>query len=211
MSADPIAEAAAAAKAGELIVMTTDTVYGIGTSPLVPGATGRLFTAKARAPEVPLPVLVASATEADRVARMDERAATLAEACWPGALTIVLPRTAVSEGWDLGGEDPGTIGVRVPAHPLSGAVLARSGPLAMTSANRSGGSPLTTCAELHATFGDLVAIYLCDEEPLEGASSTVVDLAHGAARILRVGEVSVETIGRLLPREGPLLDSPPSS
>ena len=74
-----------------------------------------------------------------------------------------------------------------------------------------GTPPLTTCADLQATFGDLVAIYLCDERPLEGASSTVIDLAHGDVRVLRQGGVGLDTLRRLLPREGPLLDSRPSS
>jgi tRNA threonylcarbamoyl adenosine modification protein (Sua5/YciO/YrdC/YwlC family) len=191
-------------------VLPTDTVYGIGTSPGVPGATERLFEAKVRSREVALPVLVRSVNDAERLAQVDDRAAILAAACWPGALTIVLPRTEESRSWDLGG-DPATIGLRVPAHPLAVAVLAGSGPLAMTSANRSGTPPLTTCADLQANFGDLVAIYLCDERPLEGASSTVIDLARGDARVLRRGGVSVDTLRRLLPREGPLLDSRPSS
>ena len=210
MKPDPIADAAAAARRGELIVLPTDTVYGIGTSPGVEGATERLFEAKVRSRDVALPVLVRAVTDAERLAQVDDRAATLAAACWPGALTIVLPRTEESASWDLGG-DPATIGLRVPAHPLTAAVLAGSGPLAMTSANRSGTPPLTTCADLQATFGELVAIYLCDERPLEGASSTVIDLAHGDARVLRQGGVSLDTLRRLLPREGPLLDSRPSS
>ena len=210
MKPDPIADAAAAVRRGELIVLPTDTVYGIGTSPSIEGATERLFEAKVRSRDVALPVLVRAVTDIDRLAQVDDRAAILAAACWPGALTIVLPRAEESASWDLGG-DPATIGLRVPAHPLTAAVLAVSGPMAMTSANRSGTPPLTTCADLQATFGELVAIYLCDERPLEGASSTVVDLAHGDARLLRQGGVDLATLRRLRPREGPLLDSRPSS
>ena len=210
MKADPIGEAAAAARRGELIVLPTDTVYGIGTSPQIAGATDRLFEAKVRARHVQLPVLVSSLTEADRIARIDERAARLAAACWPGALTVVLPRTDLSAGWDLGG-DRSTVGVRVPRHQLTSAVLHRSGPLAMTSANRSGGPPLTTCDELRGAFRDLVSIYLCDERALEGEASTVIDLAHGRPTLLRIGGVAVATIEGLLPEEGPLLDSRPSS
>lgn len=206
---DPVAEAADAARAGRLIVLPTDTVYGIGTRPDDPAATARLFEAKARPRGLELPILAATAAEARTLARFDARADRVAGACWPGALTLVLPRTEASAGWELGG-DPATVGVRVPHHPLALAVLAATGPLAVTSANRSGARPARTCDELQAAFGDAVDVYLCQDEPLEGLASSVVDLAHGPARLLRAGSVASEVIERLLPGEGPLLDSRPS-
>ena len=206
---DPVAEAADAARAGRLIVLPTDTVYGIGTRPDDPAATDRLFDAKARPRDLELPILVATAAEARTLARFDARADRLAGACWPGALTLVLPRTGASTGWELGG-DPATVGVRVPHHPLALAVLAATGPLAVTSANRSGATPARTCDDLQAAFGDAVDVYLCQDEPLEGMASSVVDLAHGSARLLRAGSVASEAIERFLPGEGPLLDSRPS-
>ena len=109
MKPDPIADAAAAARRGELIVLPTDTVYGIGTSPGVEGATVRLFEAKVRSRDIALPVLVRSVTDAERLAQVDDRAATLAAACWPGALTLVLPRTEESASWDLGGDRPRSV------------------------------------------------------------------------------------------------------
>ncbi|HEX7248512.1 MAG TPA: L-threonylcarbamoyladenylate synthase [Actinomycetota bacterium] len=209
MSADPIAEAARAAVDGELVVFPTDTVYGLGTDPAVPGAGERLFRAKRRDRDLTLPVLASSTTAARSVARFDERAETLAAALWPGALTLVLPRAPASTSWDLGGDDQ-TVGVRVPDHRLARALLDISGPLAVTSANRSGEPPASTCQELRAVFGDLVAIYLCEEGPLQGASSTVLDLAHGPATILRSGDLDAATLARFLPAGEPLLDSPPS-
>jgi L-threonylcarbamoyladenylate synthase len=206
---DPVSEAADAARAGRLIVLPTDTVYGIGTRPDDPAATERLFDAKARPRDLELPILAATAAEARTLARFDARADRLAGACWPGALTLVLPRTGVSTGWELGG-DPATVGVRVPHHPLALAVLAATGPLAVTSANRSGAPPARTCDDLQAAFGDAVDVYLCQDEPLEGMASSVVDLAHGSARLLRAGSVASEAIERFLPGEGPLLDSRPS-
>ena len=206
---DPVAEAADAARAGRLIVLPTDTIYGIGTRPDDPAATDRLFDAKARPRDLELPILAATAAEARTLARFDARADRLAGACWPGALTLVLPRTGASTGWELGG-DPATVGVRVPHHPLALAVLAATGPLAVTSANRSGAPPARTCDELQAAFGDAVEVYLCQDEPLEGMASSVVDLAHGPARLLRAGSVASEVIERFLPGEGPLLDSRPS-
>jgi tRNA threonylcarbamoyl adenosine modification protein (Sua5/YciO/YrdC/YwlC family) len=205
---DPIADAAAAAAGGGLVVFPTDTVYGIGTRPDDPLATARLFAAKGRPGDLTLPVLVATTAEARSVAVFDDRAEALAEACWPGALTLVLPRTEAAHEWDLGG-DPETVGVRIPDHPLAREVLGRTGPLAVTSANRSGEPPATSCDQLEAAFGDRVAVYLCQDDPLEGLASTVVDLAHGDARILRAGEVTAERIAGLLAGEGALLDSGP--
>jgi tRNA threonylcarbamoyl adenosine modification protein (Sua5/YciO/YrdC/YwlC family) len=194
--ADPLAEAVAAARRGELIVFPTDTVYGVAARPDDPAATDRLFTAKARPRDLTLPVLVASVTEARGIARFDERADRLAAACWPGALTMVLPRTPSSEGWDLGA-DAGSIGVRVPSHPLALALLAATGPLAVTSANRSGRPPATTCDELVGAFRDDVAVYLCEDEPLGGSASTVVSLLGPALEVLRAGAMDERTLERL--------------
>lgn len=185
---DPIEEAAASALAGFPIVLPTDTVYGIGTRPDDPAATARLFEAKGRPRALELPVLVPTAEAARRIASFDERAQTLAVRFWAGPLTLVLPRTPRSRSWDLGG-DPTTIGVRMPHHPLALALLARTGPLAVTSANRSGSPTPRTCDELRELFGDAVAVYLCEDEPLGGLPSTVVDLAHGPARVLRTGAI----------------------
>ncbi|HLE42885.1 MAG TPA: L-threonylcarbamoyladenylate synthase [Methylomirabilota bacterium] len=186
---DPIQDAAAAALAGKLIVMPTDTVYGIGTRPDDPAATARLFEAKGRPRELELPVLVPSAGAARDVAAFDERAEVLVGRLWPGPLTIVLPRTDATRPWDLGG-DPATVGVRMPHHPLALAVLARAGPLAVSSANRSGGPTPAECDGLARTFGDIVAVFLCQDAPLAGRPSTVVDLSHGEPRILRAGALA---------------------
>ena len=203
---DPVADAIAAAQRGALIVFPTDTVYGIGTRPDDAAATGRLFDAKRRPRDLTLPVLASSFAVARRLGMFDDRAERLAFALWPGGVTLVLPRSPVSADWDLGG-DRDTIGVRVPDHPMALAVLA-AGPLATTSANRSGEPPATTCDELEAAFGEDVDVYLCADEPLVGAASTVVSLV-GALEVLRVGSIDPETIARLSAGEGPLLDSGP--
>ena len=188
-----VEEAARAALRGELIVLPTDTVYGIGTRPDDPVATARVFEAKGRPRDLELPVLAASLEAAARVAALDDRAERLARAHWPGPLTIVLPRTEASRGWDLGA-DAETIGVRVPRHPLALALLARTGPLAVTSANRTGQPTPPTCEEVADVFGDLVAVYLCEEGRLGGSPSTVVDLAHGEPRVLRAGALDPEEL-----------------
>ena len=182
-------DAVAAARAGRLVVLPTDTVYGIGTRPDDAAATSRLFEAKGRPRELELPVLVATRDEAERIATFDDRAAALADEHWPGALTVVLGRTEASRGWDLGGSVD-TIGVRVPNHPTALAVLARTGPLAVTSANRSGEPTPARCEELHAIFGSSVDVYVCDPGARPGLASTVVDLT-GETRTLRRGSVDV--------------------
>ncbi len=193
----PVDEAIGAALRGELIVIPTDTVYGIGTRPDRAAATASLFEAKGRPRDLELPVLVPTEASAADLAVMDERAMRLAGGLWPGALTLVLPRTAESASWDLGG-DPSTIGLRVPHHPLALAVLGGTGPLAVTSANRSGSATPPTCTELVGIFGDAVSVYLCEDEPLLGRTSTVVDLAHGELVVLRAGAVDDARIAQVL-------------
>jgi L-threonylcarbamoyladenylate synthase len=206
----PLGDAAAAARDGELIVFPTDTVYGIGTRPDDPAATARVFEAKRRPLDLELPVLVATVRAARAVAAFDERAKRLAAALWPGPLTLVLPRGADASGWDLGG-DPATVGVRAPHHPMALALLAETGPLAVTSANLSGRPPAESCDQLHALFGNYVSVYLCQEDPLDGVASTVLDLAHGPATIIREGSLPRDELIQLLPDESSLLDSSPSS
>jgi L-threonylcarbamoyladenylate synthase len=206
----PLRDAAAAARAGELIVFPTDTVYGLGTRPDDPAATARVFEAKRRPLDLELPVLVATVQAARAVAAFDERAERLAAALWPGPLTLVLPRGADASAWDLGG-DRATVGVRAPHHPMALALLAETGPLAVTSANLTGRPPAETCDELLAFFGDRVSVYLCQEDPTDGVASTVLDLAHGPATVIREGSLPRDALIKLLPDELSLLDSSPSS
>jgi L-threonylcarbamoyladenylate synthase len=191
---DPLDDARSAARRGGLIVFPTDTVYGIGCRPDDADATRRLFDAKDRPRDLTLPVLTPTTPVARAIARFDDRAERLAFALWPGAMTLVLPRTPASAGWDLGGSAD-TIGVRVPDHPMALAVLA-AGPLATTSGNRSGEPPATTCDALVDAFGESVDVYLCQDEPLEGTASTVVSLV-GALEVIRVGALDPAEIARL--------------
>jgi L-threonylcarbamoyladenylate synthase len=205
---DPLDEAVEALARGELVVFPTDTVYGLAARPDDPAATARLFEAKRRPNTLTLPVLVASLAQARLVARFDERAERLS-AAWPGPLTVVLPRTEQSRGWELGGE-AGTVGLRIPHHPLALALLARTGPLAVTSANLSGEPPAREADPLAETFGDQVAVYICEEAPLVGSASTVIDITGPDPRILREGTMTEAEIRRFLDGKGPLLDSRPS-
>ena len=197
MTPDPIAEAVEAALAGRLIVIPTDTVYGIGTRADDAAATARIFEAKGRSREADLPVLLASLEDARKVAVFDERAEKLAVAFWPGKLTIVLPRSEASRSWSLGGAG-GTVGLRVPGHSLARAIAREAGPLAITSANTSGESVCTTCDELEAAFGERVTVYICEEQPLPTVASTVVELAGRGHRILREGAIGAGEIAAVL-------------
>ena len=122
---------------GELVVVPTETVYGVAARPDVAGSTARLFAAKRRSRVLTLPVLASGLAAAERVAMFDRRARILAERFWPGGMTLVLARTEAATTWDLGHEAD-TVGVRVPAHPVALALLHRTGPLAVSSANVSG-------------------------------------------------------------------------
>jgi len=190
---EEIEAAAEAALLGRLIVLPTDTVYGIGTRPDDTAATARLFEAKRRPRDLELPVLVATMEEAEWVGRLGERARDIADRFWPGPVTIVVGRAPASAGWDLGG-DPETIGLRIPRHPTALAVLERTGPLAVTSANLSGRPTPRDCREVGAQFHGVVASVLCDERALHGESSTVVDVSSGRARVLRRGRIPPEEL-----------------
>ena len=183
---DVAEEAAAAALAGLLVVVPTDTVYGIGTRPDDHEGTRRIFEAKGRPRDMDLPVLVPSIDGAAAVGQLDDRTRDLVARFWPGPLTVVVRRTERSRAWELGGRGE-TIGIRMPAHSVALGVLERTGPLAVTSANRSGEPTPETCDGIEKVFGDAVAVYVCDETPLEGLASTVVDMTTDPPSVLRAG------------------------
>nr|MDQ3958446.1 L-threonylcarbamoyladenylate synthase [Actinomycetota bacterium] len=164
MSAD-IAAVAAALVGGGAAVIPTDTVYGLAAAPAHALA---LFELKGRPSEKAIPVLAADGAQLADVVTIDAAAAALAHDLWPGPLTLVLPRNP-DFGADLGGDDPSTVAVRVPAHPVALELLRATGPLAVTSANLSGEPPSTTLAEAQSVFGERVDAYLdggaCDGEP----------------------------------------------
>ena len=202
----PLADAAEALARGEIVVLPTDTIYGLAAKPDVPGATERLFRAKSRARSLTLPVLVGDLAAARDVAVFNDIAERAARAWWPGAATLVLDRTSRSRAWDLGDEQA-TIGVRVPDEPLALELLRTTGPLAVTSANRSGDPPGRTCEDLLRTFGETVAIYLCRDDPLDGVASAVLDLTVSPPRVVRPGALPSEAVRRFIEGQDPLLDS----
>jgi L-threonylcarbamoyladenylate synthase len=198
-AAEAVAAAAHALRAGHLVVFPTDTVYGIACRPDEPSVTAGLFRAKRRRAGLNLPVLAHSAGEALGLIKANDAATRLAGAFWPGPLTLVLHRAERSMGWFLG-EDTRTIGVRVPDHPLSMALLERAGPLAATSANISGAAPSPDPTALPDAFGEAVAVYVLvspgSQDP-GGSSSTVVDLTGDEFRVLREGPIDAREIARM--------------
>lgn len=184
---------------GGLVVLPTDTVYGVAARPDLPGATGRVFDVKRRSRDLTLPILAAEIDEAAGIGLFDARARVLAERFWPGGLTIVLPRTPRARGWDLG-EEGETVGVRIPDHPVALSLLARAGPLAVTSANRSGEPTSSTCDGVQASLGELVRVYLCAGLAIGDIPSTVIDLTGSDPRILREGAVPSEALADVLDR-----------
>jgi L-threonylcarbamoyladenylate synthase len=177
-------EAVRALERGEVIVLPTDTVYGVAA---LPAFTARLFEIKARPTEVALPVLCADRAQAESIAILSPTAARLADEHWPGGLTLVLPR-AVGFDADLGGTDTSTLGVRVPAHDVPLELARRVGPLVTTSANLHGRPTPATAGEAAAELG--VAVYV-DGGVLDGAPSTVVRVLGNSVEILRQGAVDV--------------------
>lgn len=180
-------EAADVLRRGGVVLVPTDTVYGIAVRADLPGAVDRLAELKERAAEQPVAVLVASLAQAEEVGVVPEWARPIAERWWPGPLTLVLARRP-GLAWDLG-EPAATVGVRVPDHDLVRALAAELGPLATTSANRHGEPTPPTAAEAAATLArppDLVV----DGGRCEGRPSTVVDATGAAPVVLREGPIA---------------------
>ncbi len=195
--AEAVAEAAAAVRSGRLVVMPTDTVYGIGADAFDSQAVAGLLAAKGRGRDMPVGVLVGSwQTIEGLVYAVPDRARELIRAFWPGALSLVV-RQAPSLQWDLG-DARGTVMLRMPLHPVAIELLRQTGPMAVSSANVSGQPPATTAAEAQRQLGDLVEVYLDGGPSPEQAASTIVDLTVEPARILRQGPVSAQAIAAVL-------------
>lgn len=183
--------ALAVLNSGGVIVLPTDTVYGVGVSVSAPGAIEKLFELKGRPTSKPIPVLGADIAGLSAVVEFDGSAEGIAERFWPGPLTLVLPRAA-GFSVDLGGDGAEGVAVRVPAHDLALELLRAAGPLAVTSANPSGEPPASTIEEARAYLGAGVGAYL-DGGVCDGAPSSVVSLLDGVA-MLREGPVSLDDL-----------------
>jgi L-threonylcarbamoyladenylate synthase len=188
-----LAAAAAAVLSGELVVLPTDTVYGVGADAFSPAAVTRLLAAKGRGREKPPPVLVGSVRAASAlVDDLGPWGQQLIDEFWPGGLTIVC-RAQRTLNWDLG-DTKGTVAVRMPEDLVTLELLRETGPMAVTSANLTGKPAATTAQQAQEQLGDAVAVYLDGGPSAGGLASTIVDLTGDVPRMLRQGAIS---IGRL--------------
>jgi tRNA threonylcarbamoyl adenosine modification protein (Sua5/YciO/YrdC/YwlC family) len=188
-----IREAVYAVRRGDLIVLPTDTVYGIGADAFSPLAVGELLRAKRRGRDMPPPVLVGTPKAATAlIEELGPDGQNLMDAFWPGALTIIC-RANRSLAWDLG-DTKGTVAVRMPDHEMAIELLKQTGPLAVSSANLTGNDAAATAEEAELQLGDAVELYLDGGRVDEGVPSTIVDLTGSVPRILRTGGISEERI-----------------
>jgi L-threonylcarbamoyladenylate synthase len=181
---------------GELVAFPTDTVYGLGADARNDQAVGKLFLAKGRSQEKAIPVLVANLEQfVDIVDRTTLPAMRLVEKFWPGPLTIVLGQAS-----DLAGAISvyGTVGVRIPDHPIAQELIRATGPLAVTSANRSGDPDSCTAEEIETSLGAQVQLIIDGGRTPGGQPSTVVDCTQDPPRILRVGPITEKDIRSVL-------------
>lgn len=192
-----ISSAVSALKDGRLVVMPTDTVYGIGADAFNGTAVASLLAAKGRGRDMPVPVLVGSWHTIDGlVYSVPTAARELIRAFWPGALSLVV-RQAPSLQWDLG-DAHGTVMLRMPLHPVAIELLREVGPMAVSSANKSGNTAAVTAADAREQLGDLVGVYLEAGPSAQGAASTIVDLTGATPRVLREGPVTSAAIAEVL-------------
>lgn len=191
--AGAVEAAAAALRRGELVVLPTDTVYGVAADAFSAEGTGRIFHAKQRDRSLPLPVLVRGPKQVTGlVTGVPEAAERLMAAYWPGALTLVVSADP-NLAWDLGDAE-GTVAVRMPLDEVALDVIRAVGPLAVTSANISGQPPATDVATAREQLGEAVEVYLDGGPRGERSPSAVVDLTRRSPRVLRAGDLDSEEI-----------------
>lgn len=191
----------------ELVIVPTDTVYGLAADAFSAEGVRALLAAKGRGPQSPPPVLIGTLQTLQALAEdVPDVADRLAETFWPGALTMIL-KAQSSLTWDLG-ETKGTVALRMPDHKIALALLQETGPLAVSSANLTGEPAATTCQQAEKYLGDKVAVYLDGGNSPKGEASTILDLTHivdsydaegklstsGKIKIVRRGALSAEKI-----------------
>ena len=192
-----IEAASLAVQRGHLVVLPTDTVYGIGADAFDPAAVRSLLAAKGRGREMPPPVLISAATTVDALAvRIPGYARALIDAFWPGPLTLVCHQQG-SLQWDLG-DTRGTVAVRMPDHEIAREVLERTGPLAVSSANRTGMPAATDADQAEQMLGEEVDVIIDAGDSPGGEASTIVDVTGSQGRVLRRGALSLEQLNAVL-------------
>ena len=187
---------------GGLVVLPTDTVYGIAADAFTPPAVAALLAAKGRGRQMPPPVLVPDVRTLDGLCTdVPDEVRTLVTELWPGGLTVIC-RAQPSLAWDLG-ETRGTVAVRMPDHPAALALLRRTGPLACSSANRTGRAAALTAADAREQLGDAVQVYLDAGRVPGGVASTILDATSGTLRLVRAGAITLDALRALVPVEEP--------
>jgi len=193
-----LAAAATAVQEGELVVLPTDTVYGIGADAFNAKAVTALLAAKGRGRNMPPPVLVGSVAAATALTEsLGAFGQDLIDEFWPGPLTLVF-RSSPTLMWDLG-DTLGTVAVRMPLHPVALDLLRRTGPMAVSSANRHSLPAATTVDEAQNQLGDAVMIYLDGGSCADNAPSTILDLTGTVPKLLRAGALSIDELRKVAP------------
>lgn len=196
--AEAIEVAKAAVGRGEPVVLPTDTVYGIGVDAFSPQAVAVLLAAKGRNRSMPPPVLIARQAVLDALATdIPDHARSLADAFWPGGLTLIL-RAQPSLAWDLG-ETHGTVALRMPADEVALELLGAVGPMAVSSANRTGMPAATTAAEAREMLADAVAVYLEDGQRDTQEPSSIVDCTKETPVVVRQGAIPLHELQAIVP------------
>lgn len=191
-----ISAAVTTVQAGGLVVLPTDTVYGLGADAFSPEAVAALLAAKGRGRSMPPPVLVGSVRAAAALTEtLGAFGQDLIDEFWPGPLTLVL-RASSTLKWDLG-DTNGTVAVRMPLHPVALELLRRTGPMAVSSANKTGEPATTTATAAEGQLGESVEVYLDGGPCADIVPSTIVDLTSGMPRVLRAGAVSFDRLRKV--------------
>jgi len=199
-----LAAAATAVQEGELVVLPTDTVYGIGADAFNAKAVNALLAAKGRGRNMPPSVLVGSVAAATALTEsLGAFGQDLIDEFWPGPLTLVF-RSSPTLMWDLG-DTLGTVAVRMPLHPVALDLLRRTGPMAVSSANRHSLPAATTVDEAQNQLGDAVMIYLDGGSCADNVPSTILDLTGTVPKLLRAGALSIDELRKIVP----VIDLPP--
>jgi L-threonylcarbamoyladenylate synthase len=190
--------AVAAVQEGQLVVLPTDTVYGVGADAFNPEAVNALLATKGRGRNMPPPVLVGSVRAAAALTEtLGAFGQDLIDEFWPGPLTLVF-RASSTLLWDLG-DTKGTVAIRMPLHPVALDLLRRTGPMAVSSANRHSLPSATTADEAQTQLGDSVAVYLDGGQCTDNVPSTILDLTGTVPKMLRVGALSVDDLRKVVP------------
>ncbi len=192
-----LSAAVTALRGGRLVVLPTDTVYGLGCDAFDGQGVANLLRAKGRGRDMPVPVLVGSWHTIDGlVYTVAPQARALVHAFWPGGLSLVVAQ-APSLSWDLG-DTRGTVMLRMPLHPVALDLLREIGPMAVSSANVSGEPPATTVQDARNQLGSLIEVYLDGGPCGQATPSTIVDLTGERPLLLRDGAVGAEAVAEVL-------------